>query len=121
MDLSQQVDQDIRQAMLDKNQAKLRGLRAIKAAILLAKTEKGGSKELSRDKEIAILQKMAKQRSDSISIFEQQNRQDLAQAITATSATSIKDMGKVMGVVTKQVAGRADNSKIAATVKELLS
>ncbi|OWY23339.1 glutamyl-tRNA amidotransferase [Sphingobacteriales bacterium UPWRP_1] len=148
MSLEQQINADIKTAMLAKDQATLRGLRAIKAAILLAKTEKGAAQEMSADAEIAVLTKLVKQRRDSMTIYEQQGRQDLAQVeaeeievierylpkqltaeelksallhiIEQTGAKSAAEMGKVMGAATKQLAGKADGRAIAAMVKELL-
>lgn len=148
MSLEQQINSDIKTAMLAKDQSTLRGLRAIKAAILLAKTEKGAGSEISAETEIAVLTKMVKQRRDSMAIYEQQGRQDLATVeaeevavierylpkqltaeelktellsiIAQTGAQSPADMGKVMGVATKQLTGKADGRAIAAMVKELL-
>ena len=127
----------------------MRSLRAIKAAILLAKTSEGGIGEIKEDEEIRILQKLVKQRKDSLEIFQQQNRTDLAQKeqeeieviekflpkqlsaeelkaevskiISSVGASSPADMGKVMGAATKQLAGKADGKSISAMVKELLS
>lgn len=140
---------ELKAAMLSKNEAALRSLRAIKAAILLAKTSEGASGELSEDEETKLLQKLVKQRRDSLEIFKQQNREDLAQKeqeeldvigkflpeqlspeqlkeavaaiIAFTGASSPADMGKVMGVATKQLAGKADGKAISALVKELLT
>lgn len=149
MSLELNVNAAIKTAMLAKSEAELRALRAIKAAILLAKTAEGGGAELSGDDEIKLLQKLAKQRKDSLEIFRQQNREDLAvkeeeelaviekylpkqmdeaelraaiaEIIAATGASSPADMGKVMGVATKQLAGKADGKAISALVKELLA
>jgi hypothetical protein len=149
MSLEQKVMTAMKEAMLAKNEAALRGLRAIKSAILLAKTSEGGSKELTEEQEIQMLQKLIKQRKDSAAIFEQQNRQDLARKeleeiaviekflprqlsaeelaevirkiISETGASSVKDMGKVMGLAARQLAGRADNKTVAEMVKSLLS
>jgi uncharacterized protein YqeY len=149
MSLELNVNAAIKAAMLAKNEAELRALRAIKAAILLAKTAEGGGSELTGDDEIKLLQKLAKQRKDSLEIFRQQNREDLAakeeeelvviekylpkqmdeaelraaitEIITATGASSPADMGKVMGVATKQLAGKADGKAISTLVKELLA
>jgi len=140
---------ELKAAMLAKDEAALRSLRAIKAAILLAKTAEGGSGEISEDEEIKLLQKMVKQRKDSLEIFTQQNRPELAakeaeeiaviekflpkqltaeeikveleKIIAATGASSPADMGKVMGAATKQLAGKADGKTISALVKELLT
>ncbi|RZL66923.1 MAG: GatB/YqeY domain-containing protein, partial [Pedobacter sp.] len=131
--ISTTIDQEIKQAMLAKDQAKLRGLRAIKAAILLAKTEKGHAEELDQDAEIKILQKLVKQRKESATIYKEQGREDLlfveqeeidvisqflpkqldqaeieaivAKIIAETGATSIKEMGKIMGIANKELAG----------------
>jgi hypothetical protein len=149
MTLEEQVNNDIKTAMLAKDQAALRGLRAIKAAILLAKTEKGGTGEVSSEKEVQILTKMIKQRKESIEIYERENRADLTvtekeeiaviekympammsdedvkaaieKIIAETGATSQKEMGKVMGAASKALAGKADNKKVSEIVKSLLS
>jgi uncharacterized protein len=135
--------------MKAKNEAVLRGLRAIKAEIIKAKTEPGAGGEINEEKELSVLQKMMKQRKDSLEIYQQQNRADLAQKeqeeiavierflpkqlsaeelkaelqkiIAETGASSPADMGKVMGVATKQLAGKTDGKTISATVKELLA
>ncbi|RXK60503.1 GatB/YqeY domain-containing protein [Lacibacter luteus] len=148
MSLEQNIMAKMKDAMKAKDEASLRGLRAIKAAILLAKTS-GGSGEITADDEIKLLQKLVKQRKDSLEIFQQQNRTDLAQKeqeeiavieqflpkqlegeelkniiaaiVTQVGATSAADMGKVMGVASKQLAGQADGKAISAVVKELLS
>lgn len=149
MSLEQKVMAAMKEAMLAKNDAALRGIRAVKSAILLAKTSEGGGKDLSEEQEIAMLQKLIKQRKDSLAIFEGQGRADLAQKekeeiaviekflpqqlsadelqaliqkiITETGASGIKDMGKVMGMATKQLAGRADNKTVSEIVRSLLS
>ncbi|AFD05686.1 GatB/YqeY domain-containing protein [Solitalea canadensis] len=149
MSLLEKIDQDIKKAMLAKEEATLRGLRAIKAALLVAKTEKGAADTLSEDTEIKVLQKQAKQRKESADIYLTQNRPDLAkieqeelevienylpkqmseeeveavvkQLITDTGAAGMKDMGKVMGAATKQLAGQADGKIVSAVVKKLLS
>lgn len=135
--------------MKAKEDVTLRGLRAIKSAILLAKTAEGASENISTEDEIKLLSKLVKQRRDSLTIYEQQQRPDLAakeaeeiaiierylpkqlspdeleteiKAIIAQlGATSAKDMGKVMGVANKQLAGIADGKQIAALVKTLLA
>jgi len=140
---------DLKTAMLSKDEKSIRGLRAIKAAILLAKTSEGAGGELKDDDEIKLLQKLVKQRKDSLEIFQQQNRSDLAQKeqeeieviekflpkqlsaeelqleikkiIAETGATSSADMGKVMGAATKRLSGKADGKTISAAVRELLS
>lgn len=149
MSLEEKINADLKTAMLAKEEATVRGLRAIKSAIILAKTEKGANGIISPEKEVQMLQKMIKQRRDSIAEFEKANRTDLAtkekeevsviekylpammseeevrevvkKAIAETGATSQKEMGKVMGIVSKQLAGKADNKVIADTVKSLLS
>ncbi|MDH5608090.1 MAG: GatB/YqeY domain-containing protein [Cyclobacteriaceae bacterium] len=149
MGLKSTIEQEIKQAMLKKDKDRLRALRAIKSLILLAETEKGGGEGLNEDAEIKLLTKAAKQRRDSLAIYEQQNRPDLAEvelaelkviedflpkqlsedeikkevaAIIATvGATGPGDMGKVMGVATRQLAGKADGKVISSIVKALLS
>lgn len=149
MSLEQKIMTELKAAMLAKDEAALRSLRAVKAAILLAKTSEGGSGELKEEDEIKLLQKLVKQRRDSLEIFQQQNREDLAKKeeeeiaviekflpkqmpaeelkeeiakiIASTGAASPADMGKVMGVATKQFAGKADGKTISAIVKELLA
>jgi uncharacterized protein YqeY len=149
MSLEQKIMAEMKDPMKAKDEATLRGLRAIKAEIIKAKTEPGAGGEVSEEKELALLQKMMKQRKDSLEIYQQQNRADLAQKeqeeiavierflpkqlsneelkaelqqiITETGATSAADMGKVMGAATKKLAGRADGKTISATVKELLA
>jgi len=143
------INTEIKTAMLAKNEAALRGLRAIKSAILLAKTADGKQGDLTEDDEIKILQKLAKQRRDSLEVFVTQHREDLAlkereeleliekylpkqmdenelrealQAIiNQVGASTAADMGKVMGVASKQLAGKADGKAISAMVKTLLS
>ena len=149
MGLEQKIMTELKAAMLAKDEKALRSLRAIKAAILLAKTSEGAGGELKEDDEIKLLQKLVKQRKDSLEIYQQQNRADLAQKekeeieviekflpaqlspeelkatiskiIADTGASSPADMGKVMGAATKQLAGKADGKTISAMVKELLS
>ena len=149
MNLEQRIMAEMKDAMKSKNEAALRGLRAIKAEIIKAKTEPGAGGEITAEKEISMLQKMMKQRKDSLDIYQQQNRTDLAQKeqeemaiiekflpkqmsedelrnelkqiITETGASSPADMGKVMGAATKRFAGKADGKTISALVKELLS
>ncbi|MEO5683345.1 MAG: GatB/YqeY domain-containing protein [Chitinophagaceae bacterium] len=149
MSLEQQVMADMKDAMKAKDEAGLRGLRAIKAAIIIAKTAEGAGGELKEADEPKLLQKLVKQRKDSLQIYQQQNRADLAQKeeeeiaviekflpkqldeaalkeilakiIAETGAGSVADMGKVMGLATKQLAGQADGKAIGAAVKELLA
>jgi len=141
--------EQMKDAMKSKNEAGLRGLRAIKAEIIKAKTEPGANGEISADTELKILQKMVKQRKDSLDIYQKQNRPDLAQKeideidviekflpkqlseaelrdevaaiIAETGASSPADMGKVMGVASKKLAGRAEGKAISTVVKELLA
>lgn len=149
MSLEVEVMALMKDAMKAKDEAGLRGLRAIKAEIIKAKTEPGANGEVSAEGELKLLQKMLKQRKDSLDIFKQQNREDLATKeaeeiaviekflpkqlseaelteliqtiITEVGATSVADLGKVMGVASKQLAGKADGKTISATVKTLLS
>ena len=148
MNLEEQIMAEMKTAMKSKDEATLRGLRAIKAEIIKAKTEPGAAGAISAEKELAFLQKMIKQRKDSLDIYQQQGRTDLAQKeeeeirviqrflpaqlseaelhaalreiIAQTGATSPADMGKVMGVASKQLAGKADGKTISAAVKQLL-
>lgn len=149
MSLKQQIDGDIKKAMLAKNKEELEALRSIKSMILLAETEKGGSGDVSADAENKILMKAAKQRKESSDIFTQQGRQDLAdkenfqldiisrylpkqlsteeieaavkQVIAEVGASGPQDMGKVMGTATKKLAGQADGKIISELVKKLLT
>ncbi|HBH25642.1 MAG TPA: glutamyl-tRNA amidotransferase [Cytophagales bacterium] len=149
MSLKAQIEADIKKAMLAKDKDRLRALRSIKSAIMLAETEKGGEAELSAATEMKILQKAAKQRRDSMALYKEQGRDDLASAeedelkviheylpkqmseaeleaavnkiITDLGASSMKDMGKVMGIATKTLAGKADGKAISEKVKALLS
>ncbi len=149
MSLEVTINADIKTAMLAKNEAALRGLRGVKSAILLAKTADGKTGDLTEEDEMKILQKLVKQRKDSLEVFVAQNREDLAQKerdeleviekfmpkqmdenelrealkgiITAVGAAGPGDMGKVMGAATKQLAGKADGKMISAMVKELLA
>jgi uncharacterized protein len=148
MSLEARIANDLKEAMKNKDQAALRSVRAIKAAILLFKTD-GSGNELDEANEIKIVQKLVKQRQDSLDIYNKQGREDLAvtereeiaellkylpaqlseeelksslQAIIAeTGATSAKDMGKVIGLANQRLAGKAEGKVIAAMVKELLS
>lgn len=149
MSLEQKVMTDLKTAMLAKDEKALRSLRAIKAAILLAKTSEGAGGDLKEEDEVKLLQKLIKSRKDSLEIYQKQNRADLAvkeeeeiaiiekflpkqmsadelksiiqKIIADTGASSPADMGKVMGVATKQLAGKADGKSISTLVKELLS
>jgi uncharacterized protein YqeY len=148
MSLITQIDQDIKQAMLGKQEARLRGLRAIKSALLLARTEKGASEDITPETEIKVLQRLIKQRKESADIYKSQNREDLykieaeemevieaylpkqmergevaaylKELIGRVGATSVKDMGKVMGAANKELAGKADGRTISEVVRELL-
>ena len=149
MSLEQQIMTEMKDAMKSKNEGLLRSLRAIKAEIIKAKTEPGAGGEINEATEQKFLQKMMKQRKDSLEIFEQQNRADLAQKekeeiaviekflpkqlsaeelkeelskiIAEVGASSPADLGKVMGIATKKFAGKADGKTISALVKELLT
>lgn len=149
MSLETQIMEDLKIAMRNKDENALRSIRAIKNAIILAKTAEGFSGELKEEDEIKLLQKLVKQRKDSLEIYETQNREDLAvkereeisviekylpaqmseeelkkviaQIIADTGASSPADMGKVMGAANKQLAGKADGKTIAAVVKSLLA
>ncbi|HRN46698.1 MAG TPA: GatB/YqeY domain-containing protein [Niabella sp.] len=149
MSLEQTINNDLKTAMLAKDEVALRSLRAIKAAILIVKTAEGAKAAMSAEEEIKLVQKLVKQRKDSLEIYEKQNRPDLAQKekeeiaviekympeqlseaelreilskiIAETGASSPAEMGKVMGVATKQLAGKADGKAISAIVKELLA
>lgn len=149
MSLEQSIMADLKDAMRSKDEKALRSLRAIKAAIIVAKTSEGAGGEISPDDEIKLLQKLIKQRKDSLEIYEQQNRADLAltekeeieiiekflpkqlseddlkvaltKIIKALGASSNADLGKVMGIATKQLAGQADGKAISSLARELLS
>jgi uncharacterized protein YqeY len=149
MSLETTVNQDIKTAMLAKNETSLRSLRAIKSALLLAKTEKGASQELNEEAEIKVLQKLVKQRRESADIYKSQNREDLCLIeteeieviekylpkqlsedelnvyiqglINKLNITSVKEMGKIMGVANKELSGKADGKAISETIKNLLN
>ncbi len=150
MTLEKLINNDLKEAMLAKDRRKLEALRAIKAALLLEKTgtDRSGS-EIPETLELKLLQKLVKQRRDSASIFREQNRTDLAEEeefqaaiiekylpeqmsqeeidekvkeiIASSGASSMKDMGRVMGLASKQLAGKADNKIVATSVKKFLS
>jgi len=148
MTLQEKINTDLKAAMKAKDAAAKRGIRAIKAQLLLAKTD-GSGKDLDEASEIKLLQKLVKQRKDSLSIYEKQGRADLAQVeieeiaviekylpkqmdtealtvfikeiIAKTGASSMKDMGKVMGMASGQLAGKADGKTISTIVKQLLT
>lgn len=149
MGLQEEIMNALKAAMKDKDQTALAALRAVKSEILLAQTETGSKEELTKEKEIKILSKLVKQRKDSAAIFAQQNRNDLAEpelaqaeiisqflpaqlseteiekvvldVISKTGAEGKKDMGKVMGIVSQQMAGKADGKTISNIVKAKLS
>jgi uncharacterized protein YqeY len=149
MALEQKVMGELKTAMLAKDEGGLRGLRAIKAAIIIAKTSEGAGGELKEEDETKLLQKLVKQRKDSLAIYQEQKRPDLAKKeeeeiaviekflpkqldkaalrtilariIAETGASSPADMGKVMGIATKELAGQADGKTIGAVAKELLA
>lgn len=149
MSLELTVNENMKKPMLAKDEVGLRSLRAIKAAVLLAKTAEGAATTLTEETETKLLQKLVKQRKDSLEIFERQNRMDLAQKereeldvierflpkqmseeeiktvvsviIKESGVTSISGLGQVMGLATKQLAGKADGKVISAIVKELLA
>lgn len=149
MSLEVEVMSLMKDAMKNKDEALLRGLRAIKAEIIKAKTEPGANGSISEDAEMKLLQKLVKQRKDSLTIFQEQNRADLAQKeaeeiaviekflptqmsedevkaaveaiVKELGAAGPQDLGKVMGVASKQLAGKADGKLIAAAAKNALS
>jgi hypothetical protein len=148
MSLETQIQSELKAAMLSKNEAALRALRAVKSAILLAKTS-GSGDSISPEDEIKMLQKLVKQRKESMQIYKEQGRLDLAKSeeeeiaviekflpsqmseaeitdaikkiIADSGASDISHLGKVMGIASKQLAGKADNKLIAGIVKQLLS
>lgn len=148
MSLQQDVMTKMKEAMKSKDKVALESLRAIKSAILLAQTESGAGEDLSEDQELKILQKLVKQRKDSAAIYIEQGRNDLAQpeidqaaiieqflpeplseeeiekvvkaAIESSGASGMKDMGRVMGIVSKELAGQADGKTISTLVKKNL-
>lgn len=149
MTLKQRVDADIKQAMLAKDKARLQALRSIKSLILLAETEKGGTEGISEDTEMKLLTKAAKQRRESAELYAQQGRTDLEEVelaelavieqylpkqldegdlrarlleiIQRVGATGPSDMGKVMGVASKELAGQADGRAVSQAVGALLN
>jgi len=148
MSLFDLINEDLKKAMKEREKVKLEAIRAVKTAFLLAKADKGASSVLTEDEELKIIQKLVKQRNESAEIYKSQNRIDLydketfeAQVISAylpeqltdkelteavkkiihtTGASTMKDMGQVMGMASKELAGKAENKIIAAKVKELL-
>ena len=149
MELEKLINEDIKATMLARDAKKLEALRAIKAALLLEKTKEGTTGEIPETIELKLLQKLVKQRKESAEIYKNANREDLAEKelydasiiekylpgqlpddevkaiiqkiITDCGASSMKEMGKVMGVANKELAGKADNKLISTFVKELLS
>ncbi|MDD2279125.1 MAG: GatB/YqeY domain-containing protein [Bacteroidales bacterium] len=149
MSLEDRINQEIKTAMLAKDKVRLEALRAVKSAILLAKTEKGASETLTPEAELKLLQKQVKQRKESAEIYQQQNRPELAKnelaeasvievflpqmlsdeeltkeinrIVESVGAKSPSDMGKVMGVASKTLAGKADGKAIADKVKTMLA
>lgn len=149
MSLEQKIMPELKTAMLAKDEKAMRSLRAIKAAIIVAKTAEGAGGILKEEDEVKLLQKLIKQRKDALDIFIAQNRNDLAtkeqeeieviekflpkqlspeelkeeiqKIISESGASSPAEMGKVIGLANKQLAGRADGKTISITVKELLS
>ncbi|SDX75181.1 hypothetical protein SAMN05444411_10915 [Lutibacter oricola] len=149
MSLQKNIMVKMKEAMKAKNAIALESLRAIKSEILLAKTKSGATEDLSAEEEIKLLQKLVKQRKDSAALYTEQGRSDLAEPelaqveiiaqflpeqisedelkkvvaeiIEKTGATTMKDMGKVMGMASKQLAGKADGKAISKAVKELLA
>ena len=148
MSLQKQIMEELKMAMKSKDVVALQALRAVKSAFLLAKTETGAGDDLTEDQEMKIIQKQVKQRKDSAVIFIDQGRQDLAdpelaeiavlekflpealsedaiekvvlETIAKTGAEGMKDMGKVMGMVSKQLAGQADGKTISGIVRKNL-
>jgi uncharacterized protein YqeY len=149
MSLKTDIEAQIKQAMLKKEKTRLTALRAIKALILLAETEKGEKEELTKELELKLLTKAAKQRKDSFQIYKEQNREDLAEVESAelivieeflpkqltddevmaevkeiieeTGASGPQDMGKVMGMATKKLSGKADGKLISQLARQLLN
>ena len=149
MSLQAKVMDAMKDAMKSKDKVALESLRAIKSAIIMAQTESGATSELTEDAEIKLLQRLVKQRKESADVYQKQGRNDLAEPelaqsaiiekflpeqmnledlrkiiaeiISSTGSTSMQDMGKVMGLVSQQLAGKADGKSISTIVKELLS
>lgn len=149
MDLEAKINADIKAAMLAKDKRTLEALRAVKSAILLAKTEKGAEGSVGEEASVKILQRLVKQRKESADLYADQGRSDLEEEerfqlsiiqkylpeqlseeevrgiikriIEEAGAATMKDMGRVMGMATRELSGRADNKSVAAIVKELLS
>ncbi|MAR26110.1 MAG: glutamyl-tRNA amidotransferase [Flavobacteriaceae bacterium] len=148
MSLINKISESIKTAMKEKDSIKLESLRAVKSALILLQTEKGSGSQIPKSEEIKTLQKLVKQRKDSAEIYRSQNRSDLAELeinqskviedflpqqisedelrkiitniIDQNEASGMKDMGKVMGIATKELLGKADGKTISALVKSLL-
>jgi len=149
MAILEKIDAEIKDALKNKKKERLEALRSIKTALWNAKTEKGANQQLTEEKEIQVLQKQMKQRKESAEVYEQQGRKEMAEAerkeaevigeflpepisdeeltniirgiIEETGATSMKDMGKVMGIANRQLAGKAEGKAVADKVKSMLS
>jgi len=149
MALLERIEADLKQAMKNKEKDKVAALRSVKTALIMARSEKGANQKIAEETEIKILQKLLKQRKESAEVYEQQNRTDSAEEerkeasfieeylpeqlsdeeltdaikgiIEELGAESMKDMGKVMGTATRQLAGKAEGKAISAKVKSLLS
>lgn len=148
MSYTELINEDLKKAMLAREKEKLEAIRAVKSAFLLARTDKGATAVLEEAEEVKIIQKLVKQRKDSAAIYTEQHRPELAekelfeaaiiekylpaqmseqeiaaavkQIIAASGASGIKDMGKVMGLATKELAGKADGKMISIVVKQQL-
>jgi len=149
MSYTEKINQDLKQAMKEKQKEKLEALRAVKTAFTLAKSEKSSDYQLKEEEELKILQKLVKQRKDSATIYKEQSREDLAEKelfeagvieeylpapmseeeveevlkeiISESGASGMQDMGKVMGIATKKLAGQADGKLISGIVRKLLA
>lgn len=149
MSLEQKIMAELKTAMLAKDEKTVRSLRAIKAAIIIAKTAEGSKGDVNEEEEVKLLQRLIKQRRDSLEIYQQQNRQDLAikeqeeievigkflprqlteqelrdhlqKIIESSGSSGPADMGKVMGIATKELSGKAEGKAISSIVKELLA
>jgi len=148
MTLAEQINEDIKAAMLAKDAKKLEALRAIKSGLLILKTGKGAADDIPQELELGLLKKLVKQRKESAAIYREKSRPELAEEeefqasiieaylpeqisgdalrtivqniIAETGAESMKDMGRVMGMASKKLAGKADNKEVSMIVKELL-
>jgi hypothetical protein len=149
MALTEKINEDMKAAMRAKDKERLEALRSVKSALLLLQTEKGGNKEISEDAEVGLIQKLVKQRKESAEIYQKQNREDLYEKeikeanilaeylpkqlseqeleesvksiIDKSGASGPSDMGKVMGVASQELKGKAEGKAIAQKVKELLA